>query len=101
MSLMERLRTLDDFFSVDSDQETLEWLTSKSDEELIETIESLRKEKEIAIRLHKDITLYHNNIKTAEYLIEYRALKKLSKKIISGLVKEEEVVEEIGGISIS
>lgn len=101
MSLMTRMRIIDDFFHIEADPDTLEWLSGKTDEELSDMIERLQKEKEVAIRLQKDLTMYHNNIKTAMLLIEYRALKKLSNKVMASVIGDEEVEEEIGGISLT
>lgn len=80
MSLMNRIQTLEMLIE-EADANLVEWLSGKTDEELMESMTRLAKEYEIAVSLEKDATYEANSINTAKAILELRALMSLLDKL--------------------
>lgn len=80
MSLMNRIQTLEMLIE-EADANLVEWLSGKTDEELMESMTRLAKEYEIAVALEKDATYEANSINTAKAMLELRALMSLLDKL--------------------
>lgn len=76
MSLMNRIQTLEMLIE-EADANLVEWLSGKTDEELMESMTRLAKEYEISVALEKDTTHEANSINTAKAILELRALMAL------------------------
>lgn len=80
MSLMNRIQTLEMLIE-EADANLVEWLSGKTDEELMESMTRLGKEYEIAVALEKDVTHEVNSINTVKAMLELRALMSLLDKL--------------------
>lgn len=80
MSIVRRLNEIE-MTLASADENFMDWVRGKSEEELVEIIKRLDREVAMAANLNKDTTELHKNLEIVRMIIERRALVEMLKDI--------------------